>query len=243
MALPKPPKDYYSLTEIAEEWEWSVGDIVEYGQQGKLALCVRLEHKRAIHTTGCFSSGEFGEELILPRDLSERHRRCNRILASILEGNNDFDNIIILDGVYPVLPQQLKEDLRYSNDCGEPVIGINNIHQGFEDIENAYCTRGYVFTDCKLRLLITHEEKTRFEKEHENLIVRGVQKEFSVRPREQEKPLFTMKDIANHCGVHMDTVKVWRKKYKDFPASAPNQGRVTALPSELNAWLVRKKKK
>ena len=83
----------------------------------------------------------------------------------------------------------------------------------------------------------------RLEKENEKATVHGAQKESCVRPREKEKPLFTLKDIANHCGVHIDTVKDWRNNYKDFPASPPGQGRVTALPSELNAWLVGRKKK
>lgn len=70
----------------------------------------------------------------------------------------------------------------------------------------------------------------------------GGQEGLSSRPRELEKPLSTMKAIAIYCGVHESTVKDWRKRHNDFPASQRGSGRVTALPSELNAWMVRKKK-
>jgi hypothetical protein len=63
-------------------------------------------------------------------------------------------------------------------------------------------------------------------------------------PREAEKPIRTMQAIAVYCKAHKDTVRGWRKKYKDFPASRPGEGTgtVTALPSELNAWLVKRNK-
>jgi len=61
--------------------------------------------------------------------------------------------------------------------------------------------------------------------------------------REPEKPLKTIKAIAEYCEVHESTVKTWRKQYKDFPASTPGSGTVAALPSELNGWIVRRGKK
>ena len=65
----------------------------------------------------------------------------------------------------------------------------------------------------------------------------GEQKKTTDRPRETEKPLATINAIAKHMEVHPDTVKKWRKKHKDFPASAiGSSGRVMAFPSELNAW-------
>ena len=65
----------------------------------------------------------------------------------------------------------------------------------------------------------------------------------SMRAREQEKPLRTIKEIAKYCEVHEDTIKTWRKEYKDFPASPPGRGSVTALPTELNAWMTKRGKK
>jgi hypothetical protein len=55
-------------------------------------------------------------------------------------------------------------------------------------------------------------------------------------PREPEKPLRTLKAIAEYCHVHEDTIKTWRKD-ESFPASSGG-GSVTVLPSELNAWMV-----
>jgi len=62
-------------------------------------------------------------------------------------------------------------------------------------------------------------------------------------PREPEKPLRSMKAIAGYCGVHENTVKDWRKNFKDFPGSPSGSWQVTALPSELNAWMIKKGKK
>jgi len=60
--------------------------------------------------------------------------------------------------------------------------------------------------------------------------------------REPERPLRGMKAIAEYCGVHQDTIKNWRKQCKDFPATSSGRGAVTALPSELNAWMTKNKK-
>ena len=69
------------------------------------------------------------------------------------------------------------------------------------------------------------------------------QKDMSVILREKEKPLRTIETIAKYCGVHAKTIKLWRKRDKDFPASSVGTGTVTALPSELNAWMLRNNKK
>ncbi|TKB12260.1 hypothetical protein [Desulforhopalus sp. IMCC35007] len=69
------------------------------------------------------------------------------------------------------------------------------------------------------------------------------QKDMSVILREEEKPLRTIETIAKYCGVHAKTIKLWRKRDKDFPASSVGTGTVTALPSELNAWMLRNNKK
>ncbi|MFH1014153.1 MAG: hypothetical protein V1769_06585 [Thermoplasmatota archaeon] len=69
------------------------------------------------------------------------------------------------------------------------------------------------------------------------------QKDISVILREKEKPLRTLETIAKYCGVHAKTIKLWRKRDKDFPASSVGTGTVTALPSELNAWMLRNNKK
>lgn len=69
------------------------------------------------------------------------------------------------------------------------------------------------------------------------------QKDASIIGREKEKPLRTLETIAKYCGVHAKTIKLWRKRDKDFPASSVGTGTVTALPSELNAWMLRNNKK
>ena len=69
------------------------------------------------------------------------------------------------------------------------------------------------------------------------------EKDMSVILREKEKPLRTIETIAKYCGVHAKTIKLWRKRDKDFPASSVGTGTVTALPSELNAWMLRNNKK
>jgi hypothetical protein len=69
------------------------------------------------------------------------------------------------------------------------------------------------------------------------------QKDMSAICREKEKPLRTLETIAKYCGVHAKTIKLWRKRDKDFPASSLGTGTVTALPSELNAWMLRNNKK
>jgi hypothetical protein len=69
------------------------------------------------------------------------------------------------------------------------------------------------------------------------------QKDMSVILREEEKPLRTIETIAKYCGVHAKTIKLWRKRDKNFPASSVGTGTVTALPSELNAWMLRNNKK
>jgi hypothetical protein len=69
------------------------------------------------------------------------------------------------------------------------------------------------------------------------------QKDGSAISREKEKPLRTLETIAKYCGVHAKTIKLWRKRDKDFPASSVGTGTVTALPSELNAWMLRNNKK
>jgi len=68
-------------------------------------------------------------------------------------------------------------------------------------------------------------------------------KDMSITLREKEKPLRTLETIAKYCGVHAKTIKLWRKRDKDFPASSVGTGTVTALPSELNAWMLRNNKK
>lgn len=42
MALPKPPKDFYRLGEIAEELGWTVDDILDYAEEEKIWLCANL---------------------------------------------------------------------------------------------------------------------------------------------------------------------------------------------------------
>lgn len=69
------------------------------------------------------------------------------------------------------------------------------------------------------------------------------EKDMSFILREKEKPLRTIETIAKYCGVHAKTIKLWRKRDKDFPASSVGTGTVTALPSELNAWMLRNNKK
>ncbi|MBU0664378.1 MAG: hypothetical protein KJ990_07545 [Proteobacteria bacterium] len=69
------------------------------------------------------------------------------------------------------------------------------------------------------------------------------QEQSLMRSREPEKPLQTIKGIAEYCKKHEDTIKRWRKEYKDFPATPLGSGTVTALPSALNAWMILRGKK
>lgn len=45
MALPKPPKNYYRLDEIAEEWGWTVDNILDYAEHNKIMLSVNIRSK------------------------------------------------------------------------------------------------------------------------------------------------------------------------------------------------------
>jgi len=238
MALTKPPKDYYSLTEIAEEWEWSVGDILEYGQQGKLEFCVRFVNKKVVKYT--MYSGERHHSL---RDFIQGICVRGDTLDCTRKKVDNRDELFeYLDGIYPVLQQQLDVELRYAKDQGEPFLVTDHLCQEFGVKDTGFWSIVYQLYDGnKLQLLITHKEKTRFEKEHEKPTEGFAQNTSYVSPREEEKPLRTIKAIADYCGVHADTVKDWRSNYKNFPASKPGEGTVTALPSELNAWMMVKK--
>jgi len=240
MALQKPAKDYYSLTEIAEEWEWSVRDVFDYARQGKLELCVRLVNRKAFWLT--LYSGEKHHSL---RDLMEGifirddSLHATRKIYPDIKRSYEYVN-----GIYPVLLQQLDVEEVHTDDQGELFLETVFVCVDVGVKGTKYWSAGWHFSiGGKLQLNVTHKEKTRFEKEHEKPTESVVQNISCPSSREEEKPLRTLKAIAKYCDVHEATVKTWRKQDKNFPASPPGSGTVTALPSELNAWLISKGKK
>jgi len=170
MALPKPPKDYYSLDEIAKDWGWSVNELVCYAEQGKLIISAWFKLTLA---KICGIEYDFSFENVISK--------------------KDIRNVY-LDGVYPVLPSQLKELTRLAED-GQHHKAFDILYQDFEILNlrpgmtsfepmEAWgpVKYGYALSEGACRdscLVITHEEKIRFEKEHG---MKDVEKSTGPRP-------------------------------------------------------------
>ncbi len=79
--LPKPPKDYYCIEEVAEEWGWSVEDIISYGEQGKLEILGKTIHEEQVCSTNL---AKVPCNLLRPFIVNYRER--NLIISALSKG-------------------------------------------------------------------------------------------------------------------------------------------------------------
>ena len=148
MALAKPPKDYYSLAEIAEEWGWPLSEIFDYGKQGKLEICIWFKCTEA---TLC--EIDYEKERLEYGSFNLKEIKC-----------------VILDGAYPLLPSQLDEVEGLDADIDIffqdiKLLKLQPFMASFEPIPSGNVKYGYDFGTrySDPWMVITHEEKIRFE--------------------------------------------------------------------------------
>jgi hypothetical protein len=224
----------YTLEELAERWNKTENDIIRMAVAGKIILSAWYSGYVLVYSppepeddVGEWKRVRWGSywntNFSGPIDI-QSHDLCGFIAASA-------DPVLIhcaeVEGVEYIFSE-------------DSPIGV------FSEESRNKPYRSFALT--REQLLITPESLEAAETKYPEL-VSGVPKnnpqlpQIPIISREPEKPLKTIKAIAEYCEVHESTVKTWRKQYKDFPASTPGSGTVTALPSELNGWMVRRGKK
>jgi len=243
--------DFYSLDDAAEALNCKKNDLLKWGAAGKIKLCVWYD--------GPFTECPPDDDCLNDEDscpfefetvwVDGELKRLSDIVVGSIQSfvslrEEDIMRLFISTGSY--LPETLYIDrLLISEDW--------LVHPVWEDNKgNAHHKHLKPTID---DLFVTKETFDAIRKNLESLAEHAAEKpllEYPVLtttdfieslPSEPEKPLRTMQAIAKYCGVHESTVKDWRKNYKDFPASPPGSGTVTALPSKLNAWMIKKGKK
>lgn len=229
--LNKPPthKDYYSLKEVAEKCGKSVADLLRDAEKGKLELSVWFDLQEVV-----LCAVEYKEEFIPVKENRLGH--------------------VELNGACPVLPSQLHE---FGIDLNGNDSWIRCLDQDPENLKlnprsaslvAAFEKNGpffrvkYCFELQAIlhnpELVITPEEKKRFEKNHGHSMS-GDQEhpellaEVSLLPIEEK--LMGKAAIASYLRCSESSVKGWMKK-KGLPHKKEQNRRVSAFPSELAAW-------
>jgi hypothetical protein len=219
----------YTLEELAERWNKTENDIIRMAVAGKIILSAWYSGYVLVY---------YPLEDNLTRVCSGSY--CNiRISGTIDIQSRDICGLIAASADPVLIHSTEVEGVEYifSEDSPSPIFSEESRNKPY---------RSFALT--REQLLITPENLEAAETKYPEL-VSGVPKnnpqlpQIPIISREPEKPLKTIKAIAEYCEVHESTVKTWRKQYKDFPASTPGSGTVTALPSELNGWMVRRGKK
>ena len=231
MALVAPPKDYYRLDSVAKEWGCTVEDLLDYGEQGKLEICIRLHHDKA----WCYEVDEMdGEEY------------ANNMYPESLVGpcplsHSDVINVRQSLPISFFLPRQSDKSIGIDGwRLDKPL----TVHHDSES------------------LVITHEEKTRFQAEFEAYADSGLPAseiptsnglaenldDKHVSPTPAGPLLVGWKAIAKELGVHPDTVRKNYSKNQTFPlqrvqtGNGNGLGKPAAFASELKAWRLSKNK-
>jgi len=205
---------FYSLKELAEKWGQTENKLIQWGATKKLVFSMNFAgYLGEEGHSGKREATPDGKSFYLPRRLN-----LGADIIRLIMTHGEAPIYFTMAGVtyWPIDPPPGTTTLLHGKDCKVT----------------------------KADLVVGSDIVTQMEAKHTELLNScGEQEEPTGRPREAEKPLSTMKEIAAHCAVHVDTIKKWREKHKDFPASPIGGGRVTALPSELNAWMLRHTKK
>jgi hypothetical protein len=255
----------YTLSEIAERWNKTENDVLRMAAERSLSLII-FYNGRVLGDSDVFTDGAGTSNLLSCANV-ERHRTnpdTTPLTASVL--NSGWFSGELLVSKETAIELLTKERVFCSE--FEPYISNDVEPQHLKRIFIAnHRGQSASMPITRLAILVTRENAEIAESKYPQLVAGGADDLQSKRrtserettqttiksgagplvvslpPREPEKPLRTMKFIADYCGVHESTVKDWRKNYKDFPSSPPGSGTVTALPSELNAWMIKKGKK
>jgi hypothetical protein len=212
----------YTLKELCERWGKTENDIIRMAVAEKIIL-------------SAWYSGYALAYAYKPIEDNRIRTYCNLPISGTIDIQSRYICGLIAASGGPVLIRSIEaEGAEYIFSEDSP-LGV------FFEESREMPSRSFALT--KEQLLITPENLEAAETKYTEL-VSGVPEKEQLRPekptmpREPEKPLRTLKAIAEYCHVHEDTIKTWRKQYKDFPAAPPGSGTVMALPSELNAWMV-----
>ena len=241
----------YTVEEVAKRWNKPVDDLWHFAADGKLLLsiwykgyCFDEDFEWENEPDSYYESEEDDE-------YPEYDRPCNvKYEATALDGIIDISKESALEFI--TLP--LKESIKTSYlmiDNKQRVLALSRSTEGMPCSVIKECFVPETVKIEKKMVVIALKEVKRMEEKYPEFLIKAPEQlsaqhatqEPSAVPREAEKPLRTLKAIAEHCEVHVDTVKEWRKKHKDFPASPIGKGTVTALRPELNAWMNRKNRK
>ncbi len=150
-----PEKKYYRLKEVADQWACTVEDLLSFGENGQIQLCIVLESTLL---------EEMKSRLVNENDLSNPlFRIVQRDSEEPVEYLLERIGIGNKAGVYP-----LSEENVLLVGRGEPIKDIEDLNDGcvsyrfglFDDsLEFQPIERKFETTD----LVITHKEKLRFE--------------------------------------------------------------------------------
>ncbi len=239
MALPKPPKDYYRLEEIALEWGWSIDDLFNFGEQGKLEISVWLPEEWAepIYLDQCVP---LGEEYTFTPNREITHELKPKTLRGVYALSKTSVRGLREDGkIYRVNTRPDEKSAGAVCWDFEPTVQLN--HQLFPLVS----------------LVITHEERVRFETE----IKAGLSgsdpltsndlidnKDAFGNQAHTGSPLVGWKAMAKELGVHSDTVRKTYSKNPTFPllrsqtGNGNGLGKPAAFASELKKWRLSKNK-
>lgn len=235
MALPKPPKPWYTLEEVAAEFEWSEDDLWDYAEQGKLDFCFLFKDTWATLQERGWATLQESEWC------GWRAYEANAI------------GRVKLNGPYPIHPDNVPF-LRKENRGREPIYSL------FQTIEMFQATQfadsfpppsspevGYEFAiekPCMFSIVITHKEKIRFKNwisSQEALAMQQDCLSLELPSDHQEKKLIGKPAIAKYIGekytggyCSVSTVRIWMKE--GLPYTKELNGRVTAEPSLIDEW-------
>lgn len=135
MNLHMPPKNYYRIDEIALKWGCSKEDLLDYGEQGQLEICVRVMHDAESYTVEIDKHGREFPNWLYPKYLNGPYPLTKESIVSVKHSLP----------LKTVLPRKSE---------GEGGVEFWNLKEPLLVLPTSSA------------LVITHDEKIRFEKEH-----------------------------------------------------------------------------
>jgi hypothetical protein len=244
-------KLFYTVEEVAKRWNKPVDDLWHFATDGKLLLSIW-------HKGYCFDEDfewepepDFYYESEEEEEYPEYDRPSNvKYEATALDGIIDITKESALEFITLPLKEFINTSyLMINNKPRVLAFRTSTMDMPCSDIRECFIPETVKIE--KKMVVIALKEVKRMEEKYPELLIKAPEQlsaqhatqSPSVVPREAEKPLRTFKAIAEYCGYHEDNIKYLRKTDKTFPVSPSGRGRVTALPSELNAWLSREIRK
>lgn len=104
-----PPKEYYSIIEVAEEWGCTEKDILRHAEFGKIRLHVSIDDKFKPHPLG-----EFGSEPVIVRATGYYPLHITDIKTLIHNGNSEEITISHIVFITPEKNNQISFEINFN---------------------------------------------------------------------------------------------------------------------------------